>query len=90
MSPAFKIFTGKSIAIKITFAPETPFSFLIPVYNQGHQFNTLNGLRIIYKSFRITGFYIIFQQISFWNGNQCSIIFIKNFHPVQQYMAGKP
>ncbi len=90
MSAPFKIFAGKGITVKLTFAPETPFSFLIPVNNQCHQLNALYGLGKINKSFGIAGSYLVFLQVIFRTSNEDCIILIKHFHPVQQYMTRKP
>src|SRR5260221_6086592 len=90
MSAAFKIFAGKCIAIKIALAAKTPFSFFIPVNDHRYQFYTLYCLREIYKTICIAGLNMKFQQIAFWNSDEHCIVFIKNFHTVQQYMTYKP
>ena len=65
MSATFKIFPGKGIAIEITFTAKTPFPFFITVYDKANEFNTLDGLRKINKSFCIPCLDIIFQQVIF-------------------------
>src|SRR6187200_1072234 len=89
MPTSLKIFTGKSIAIKISFAPETPFAFFIPINHYCNKFNASYTLWIIYEAFGIAGFHLESYQVRFWNNKQHSVVFVKNFHPVYQYMANK-
>src|SRR5688572_27785080 len=89
MPAALKIFACKRIAIKIAFASEAPFPLFIPVNYDSNKFNALNALRIIYEPLCIAGSHLVFQQVRFWNSDQNSIVLIKNFHLVQQYMPYK-
>ena len=63
MTATFKICSRKNIYIKISFAAKRAFDFFITVNNKRSQFNTLDGQWIIYKSFRIAGFYLVFNKI---------------------------
>src|SRR5678815_5581692 len=89
MPASFKIFPRKSITIKISFAPKTPFSFFIPVDHYRNKFDASYTLRVIYEPLGIPGFYLESYQVRFWNNKQHCVVFVKNFHPVHQYMADK-
>src|SRR5687767_6427188 len=89
MPPTLKIFAGKGITIKVTLTAKTPFTLFIPIDYNGNKFNSLDALRVIYKPFCVAGFYVIFKEISFGYGQKHSIIFIKNLHPVLQYMSNE-
>jgi len=90
MATTFKIGSGKGVYIYIAFAPERPFSFFIPVNNtSGHPY-TLYGKRVINQPFSVARLYLKSLKITFGNGDKRCIIFVKNFHTVQQHKACKP
>src|SRR5206468_11761658 len=87
MSAAIKIFSGKTVAVKISFASKRPFSFFITVNHATHQFNSLYGEWIVDQSFRVTGFDLVFEQFHFGNIDQGCIELVKYFHLVGEHMT---
>ena len=90
MTPTIEIGTGKCIAVEFSLAPETPLSFLVPVYYEANQFNTLDGLGKIDEAFGISRLDIEPEEIRFWDRDERRIIFIQHLHAVEKYMTGKP
>src|SRR5271169_6887453 len=89
VSAAFKIISCKQVYVKVALASERAFNFFVPVNNERSKFNSLNAERIIYKPFRIAGPDLIFYQVFPWYADEGSIVFVKQFHSVQQRMADK-
>jgi hypothetical protein len=80
VTPTLKIGPGKGITIELPLASETPFSFFVPVYDQGRKSNALNGLGIIDKALGITGSDIELDQIRLGDGDQSRVVFVEDFH----------
>ena len=72
---------------KIALASKRQLYLFVSVNDQGSQFYALNRQGIIYESFGIAGFDVIFHQVFPRNGDQRRIVLIKNLQPVQQHMA---
>src|SRR4051812_25100321 len=87
MPASIKIFSCKTVAVKLAFAAERPFSFFIPVYHTSYQFDALYGKRIIHQAFRITRFYFIFQQFQLRHIDEGGVQLIEYFHAVGKDMA---
>jgi hypothetical protein len=60
MATSVEMFPCESIAIKLPFASEAPFTLFVTVDNQSHEFDSLDRERIIYETFSIPGFDVKF------------------------------
>src|SRR5690606_734812 len=89
MAATVEIFPCKGIAIEISFAAETPLSFLIPVNNQSYQLYILYRLGQVDQALRIAGFNLVSKNIVLGNRDQGGVELIEEFEPVYQNVPGK-
>ena len=82
VAAAIKIFTGKGIAVETAFASEGPFALLIPVDHAANKLYALDGKRVIDKTFGISCFDLVLEELHPGNIDQRRVQLVKDLHPV--------